>query len=513
MVRLTDIPNEIIEHILTFVSDTNHSTIFNVALVNKHLSQVVRPLRVRHWSDDGYYGYHNGDSPCLPISRLALELLRRPELRPRVKSLNFTYFQSPIDLDPGRVQLSSENLELLAVAADEILPDFARTSKLCENILGGWDDALAVLVITWATNLTSLGISVPFFEPGRDIGTYQEPEDEFLVLRYAKQLGLQFNEKGSKSSTPLPLAKLHHLEFRHWDTENDVDVSYLTPFLYLPNLKSLKTYRTGDERDDEPDERIRTRIEDTYLMPFPVGTSSIETMVCEESTSTSSGLSSLMRACQGLRVFHLDFSQVLIDNARSSKQLGDDLLHHASTIEELNLPLDDTCDLALHEEPSDDRISLEESYKHLKKLKRFTVPMLDLFNGSQGSNGLNGKIIISLVPESVEYLKLMNSFICCNWQYRKDEAQQCAAGTLTLLEETGPNGRLCNLRTLDLSFGLLNDPDMEDIVKAKSLAEANGVILILQPFPPHPHDIIHGAETCQYLDSTGIADGEVRVLE
>jgi hypothetical protein len=497
MVGLTDIPNEIIEHILTFVSDINHSTIFNVALANKHLSQVVRPLRVRHWSDDGYYGYHNGGSPCLPISRLALELLRRPELRPRVKSLNFTYFQSPKDLDPGRVQLSPENLELLAVAADEILPDFARNSKLCENILGGWDDALAVLVITWATNLTSLGISVPFFEPSPEIDTDQGAEDEVFILRYAKQLALQFNDTDSKLGTSLPLAKLHHLEFRHWDTENNVDVRYLTPFLYLPNLKSLKTYRTGDERYDDPDERIRSRLENTYIMPFPVGTSPIETMVCEESTSTSAGLSSLMRACRDLRVFQLDFAEDLIDNTRSSKQLARDLLHHASTMEELILPLDDTCDLALQEEPYDDGISLEESYKHLKKLKRLTVPMLDLFYGSQGGNGLNGKIITSLVPESVEYLKLMNTSICCNWKSQKDQAQQSAAGMVTLLEETGPNGRLCKLRTLDLSFGMLNDPSMEDIVKAKSLAEANGVMLILQPFPPHRHEIIHGAWTCQ----------------
>ncbi|SPJ75961.1 uncharacterized protein FTOL_05692 [Fusarium torulosum] len=495
MVGLIDIPNEIIEHILTFVSDINHSTIFNVALANKHLSQVVRPLRVRHWSDDGYYGYHNGGSPCLPISRLALELLRRPELRSRVKSLNFTFFQSPTDLDPGRVQLSPENLELLAVAADEILPDFARTSKLCENILGGWDDALAVLVITWATNLTSLGISVPFFEPSPRIDTDQEADDEVLILRYAKQLAVQFNDRGYKSSTPLPLAKLHHLEFRHWDTENNVDVRYLTPFLYLPKLKSLKTYRTGDERYDEPDERIKKRLENTFMMPFPAGTSSIEMMMCEESTSTSDGLSSLMRACRGLRVFHLDFAEDLIDNTRSCKQLARDLLHHASTMEELILPLDDMCDLTLREEPSDDGISLEESYKHLKKLKRLTVPMLDLFYESQGGNGLNGKIITSLVPESVEYLKLMNTSICCNWKSQKDQAQQCAAGMVTLLEETGPDGRLCKLRTLDLSFGMLNDPDMKDIVKAKSLAEANGVMLILQPFPPHRHEIIHGAWT------------------
>ncbi|KAM0224240.1 hypothetical protein ACHAPA_004099 [Fusarium lateritium] len=497
MVRLTDIPNEIIEYILTFVSDTDHSTIFNVALVNKHLSDAVRPLRVRHWSDDGHYGYHHRVSPCLPIYRLALELLRRPELRTRVKSLNFTFLQSPVDLDPSREQLSPENLELLAVAAAEFLPDLAKTSKLCESILGGWDDALAVLVINWATNLTRLGISVPFFEASPELDNGSQPEDEVLTLRYAKQLALQFSDKDFKTGKPLPLAKLQHLEFRHWDTENNVDVRYLTPFLYLPSLKSLKTYRTGDEGYDDPDERIKAHTEKTYMMPFPVGTSPIETMVCEESTSTSEGLSSLMRACRGLKSFHLDFAQDLIDNSRSGKQLGRDLLHHASTIEELILPLDDTCDLALHEEPEDDAISLEESYKHLKKLKKFTVPMLDLFYGSQGGNGLNGKIITSLVPESVEYLKLMNSSICCNWKSRKEEAEQCAAGMVTLLEETGPNRRLRNLKTLDLSFGMLNDPDMEDIVKAKSLAEANGVMLILQPSLLHSHDMTHGGWSCQ----------------
>ncbi|KAM0197275.1 hypothetical protein ACHAPI_005133 [Fusarium lateritium] len=493
MVRLTDIPNEIIEHILTLVSDTYHPTIFNVALVNKHLSEAVRPLRVRHWSDDGYYSNH----AYFPISRLALELLRRPELRTRVKTLNFTYFQGPAYLDPGREQLSPENLELLAVAAGEALPDLAKNSKLCEDILEGWDDAIAVLVITWATNLTRLGISMPYFEPNPEFQNPSEVKDDVFILRYAKQLALQFNDKDFKAGTPLPLAKLHHLEFRHGDTENNTDVKYLTPFLYLPNLKSLKTYRTGDERYHELDEGMKVHLENMYIMPFPAGTSPIETIVCEESTSTSEGLSSLMRACRSLRYFHLDFSQVLMDNTRSGKQLARDLLHHAPTIEELILPLDDTCDLALYEEPEDDGISLEESYKHLKKLKRFTIPMFDLFHLSQGGNGLNGEIITSLVPESVEYLKLLNSFICCDWKSRKEEAEQCAAGMVTLLEETGPNGRLRNLKTLDLSFGMLNDPNMEDIVKAKSLAEANGVMLILQQSLLHSHDMSHGGWTCQ----------------
>uniref|UniRef100_A0A0C4DIK2 F-box domain-containing protein n=1 Tax=Fusarium oxysporum (strain Fo5176) TaxID=660025 RepID=A0A0C4DIK2_FUSOF len=145
MAQLKDIPNEILTSIFTYVSDINHSSIFNVTLVNKHFNQIASPLRVRHWSDEGFYGYYQGESPCPPISRLALELLRHPEYRLQVKTLSFSYFQSSRDRDAAYVPMKPENLQTLAWAAEGVVPTLAESTYLCARIREDVDDAIAVI--------------------------------------------------------------------------------------------------------------------------------------------------------------------------------------------------------------------------------------------------------------------------------------------------------------------------------------------------------------------------------
>ncbi|KAM0351155.1 hypothetical protein ACHAPU_002939 [Fusarium lateritium] len=482
MVGLTNIPNEILEHILTFVSDVSHHTIFNLILVNKHLSEIARPLRVRHWSDDGLQDGHYTVASCPPISHLALELLRHPELRPRVKSLNFTIFQNAMDFMADRITLRPENLLLLADAAEEILPDFSRSSNLRTTMLGGWDDAFAVLVMAWASNLTSLGISIPYFAPDPENGPEPGLQEELLVLQYAKHLARQFSDDNIQPAASLPMTKLHHLDFRHWDTENDVDLEYLTPFLHFPNLKSLQATMMGDDHDHS-DTRLRSYVQDKYLMPIPTGTSSIESIVLRDTSLTNNGISTLLRACRSLTAFHIDFASVVYDEERDSQALARDLLHHASTIEKLEILVDDDSEVRFIDDALDDGINLKDSYQHLKKLKSLTIPFTDLFDDIQADGDETKKFRIDRVPTSIEYLRLTSFWIVWNWDLHLNEAQELTMGIKTLLEETGQSGTLCNLKTLDLSDGLMDDPNLEDIAKAKSLARANGVTLNLKLHP------------------------------
>ncbi|KAF4443043.1 hypothetical protein FACUT_1596 [Fusarium acutatum] len=479
MTRLQDIPNEILTSIFTHLSDINHSSIFNVTLVNKHFNQLASPLRVRHWSDEGYYGFYDGDSPCSPISRLALELLRHPEYRLQVKTLSFSYFQGSGDRDAARVPMKQENLQMLAWAAEEVVPTLAESTYLCARILEESDDAIAVLVLAWATNLTSLSVTIEEFDPtpGYDKGP--------LVLRFAKQLALRFDSKDLKPSAPLPLAKLHELEFRHENIESIVGLKYLTPFLYLPRLKNLKTYRLGNQEYNDLEDSVQNYIKDKYCMPFPKGTSSIESITIKETTLTSGGLSDLLGSCRSLRYFYLHFSFDLEENKRNWTTLARSLVHQAASLEELDLCVDN-CDVEWVGDAVDDGasgskpIDFKDCYHQLTSLKVLRVPMPQLSGhylwlrmGSLEASPVR-------LPESIQHLRLLDINLWSNAvRLSEHEISPFLDFVFNLMKETGPQGRLKNLQILDCSKALWDDPRKEKLQEIKDLAEERGVKILL----------------------------------
>ncbi|KAG7406277.1 hypothetical protein Forpe1208_v013701 [Fusarium oxysporum f. sp. rapae] len=479
MTRLRDIPNEILTSIFTYVSDINHSSIFNVTLVNKHFNQLASALRVRHWSDEGYYGYYDGDSPCPPISRLALELLRHPEYRLQVKTLSFSYFQSSHDRDAARVPMTPDNLQMLAWAAEEVVPTLAESTYLCARILEDNDDAIAVLVLAWATNLTSLSVTIPFFDPtpGYDEGP--------LVLRFAKQLALRFDSVDLKPSAPLPLAKLRELEFRHNNIESIVALKYLTPFLYFPSLKDLKTYRLGDQDYNDLEDSVQHYIKDRYCMPFPKGTSSIESITIEETTLSSDGLSDLLGSCSSLRHFYLHFSFDLDENERGWTTLARSLLHHAASLEELHLCVDNCHVEWVGDDAADDSkpVDFKDCYHLLTRLKALSVPMPHLSGYVVGAYSGSREASPVRLPESVQHLKLSDINLFYNVRRLSDhEISPFLDFVLDLTRETGPKGRLRNLQTLDCSEALLDDPARAKIQEIKDLAEEHGVNVLIHSY-------------------------------
>ncbi|KAI1060176.1 hypothetical protein LB506_011092 [Fusarium annulatum] len=479
MARLKDIPNEILTSIFTHLSDINHSSIFDVTLVNKHFNQLASPLRVRHWSDEGYYGYYDGDSPCPPISRLALELLRHPEYRLQVRTLSFSYFQRRGDRDAARIPMKPENLQMLAWAAEEVVPTLAESTYICVRILEENDDAIAVLVLAWATNLRSLSITIPFFDPAP---VYDEGP---LVLRFAKQLALRFDSKDLKPSAPLPLAKLRELEFRHDNIESIVGLKYLTPFLYLPNLKNLKTYRLGDQEYTDTEESVQNYIRDKYCMPFPNGTSSIESITIKESTLSSDGLSELLGSCRGLRHFYLHFSFDLEENKRNWTILAKSLVKHEESLEDLDLCVDN-CDVEWVGDTVDDGagdpkpIDFTDCYHHLTGLRTLRVPMPQLSGYDLWKHSGSPKASHVRLPESIQHLKLLDINLWSNARRLSEhEISPFLDFVLNLIKETGPEGHLRNLQTLDCSKALWDDPMRKKIQEIKDLAEERGVNILL----------------------------------
>ncbi|KAF9784196.1 hypothetical protein IL306_008022 [Fusarium sp. DS 682] len=466
MPPLEEFPNEILSDILTYVYDANHSSIFSVVLVNKNFNRIASPLLVRHWSDEGYYGHHVGHPPCLALSKLALELIRHPEYRSQVKTLSFSWFQRTGGPDAAHVPLEPEDLQKLALAAKEVVPTLAGSTHLCDWILEGRDDAIAVLVLAWATNLTSLSISVPYFFP-----TPGGHDESPLVLRFAKQLALRFVSEDLRPSTPLPLAKLNDLEFRYGDTKD------LLPFLYLPNLKNLHTYSLSGPG------RVQRYIQDEYGIPLPEGTSSIESIILEEPTLSGNGIRGLLKVPKSLKAFKYELCSNVMYARRRNTALASGIRGHAASLEKLDLS--DSVSTPNHALGLGGEIYLRDCYRHLTNVKRLSIRLLDLYSevvGGEGALEYNPHVL----PDSIEHLKLYYKHLHCRWQsLPNNQILDSMAAVVAVINAAGPQGRFKNLKTVDCSQAVFDDPKFEEIREMKELAQEQGVTLLLRAYVTH----------------------------
>ncbi|KAF5243394.1 hypothetical protein FANTH_8216 [Fusarium anthophilum] len=146
MAILSELPDETLHRVLEFVTSDRES-LENVSVVNRRLNKIVFPLLVRQW---------NNSQECLEpsIERLALHLLRNPDLRRHVERLDFGYLRPLHDHDPDSVDLSPESLAALADAAEKDLKvsKFLSTHTLyayglvddLDNELGSGDSDLSL---------------------------------------------------------------------------------------------------------------------------------------------------------------------------------------------------------------------------------------------------------------------------------------------------------------------------------------------------------------------------------
>ncbi|KAM0378891.1 hypothetical protein ACHAPY_006613 [Fusarium culmorum] len=386
MDSINSIPDEILKEIFIYVTDLDYDyiDIFQVRLVNKRFCKIATPLRVRHWSDYGYYSPIYTSPSRTTFNRFALELLRHPELRLQVKSVQIDWLRSDDGKETPRHLIRPENLALLARAAEETLPDLASTTDLCDQIRQGSDDGITVLVLAWTTNLTSLDLTIPSdsrLKVGKDY--------LMLVLYFTKQLALRFVSDDPKSTLPLPMEKLHTSIFRYWNFDREIHVAHLSPFLHFPNLKSLNALRIGDNRGRDFS-YVAGFTENHYSMPFPERTSSLESIFLDDSTTTKLNPGRLPESLEHLTIFHSDLRFVRVQS---------------------------------------------ESFP-------------DMFKGV-----------------------ILDTF--------ESDRKEALVGIQTLLEETGPGGRLEKLKTVDFSDALSDDPMVEEIRRVKDLAMERGVEFIL----------------------------------
>ncbi|KPA35775.1 hypothetical protein FLAG1_11508 [Fusarium langsethiae] len=405
--------------------------------------------------------------------------------RKPVRSLEIDWFRNDHGNGTPRHLIRPENLDLLARAAEETLPDLTGSTDLCEQIRQGWDDGIAVLVLAWTKNLTNLSLTIPSHIRAKDENGYL-----LLVLHFAKQVALRFAFDDPKSALPLPLEKLHTLNIQYENLDSELHVAHLSPFLHFPNLKSFSAYRIGDGKGRDLSYVVAST-ENNYSMPFPERTSLLESICIEEPLLSDAGIRSLLHVCKNLKVFRMECSNAI--GPRSSTMLARSLVEHASSLEEVTLFIEDI-DEGHWTPDSADTDELPECWKAFRKLKRAGIPIQHLLQMEDVNDPTTAKLNPGRLPESLEHLTIFHHQLhdvrmqlgyfhqaLSGDTLKKFESDrhQALVSIQMLLEGTRPTGHLKKLKTIDFSDALLDDPIAEEIRIVKDLAKERGVEFIL----------------------------------
>ncbi|KAF5603859.1 hypothetical protein FPCIR_1134 [Fusarium pseudocircinatum] len=458
MAILSNLPDETLHRILEFVTNDRES-LENASLVNSRFNKIVFPLLVRQW---------NNSQECLEpsIERLALHLLRNPELRRHVERLDFGYLRPLHDHDPGTVDLSPESLAILANAAEKDLQvsEFLST-HVHHRIRLGCEDAIAVLILAWCTRLTHLNITVPVF--------YPESRQHFIPLLFVKEAICQLLGEPAEMAPQLPLGQIRHVTLQPWNSEEVFDMAYARSFLHLPCIQTLCVYGLIDDLDSELDNwenELPLTYRDDYVLPFPVSTSPITELTIVG--CLRSGVPGFITACRSLTKLNVRVDHGLdMYGFPDQKELTEAILKHKDSLEDLDL------DISIPRFPNPDPV-LEETYSQLSRIRTLAVHIVDFFEGVVESCI---KIVLDRTPKDIQVLKPRSHRFIETWVSSSNDPflEPYLEGIIELLEETGPQGRFSKLRVLDLSEAFMDDLIMFDIKRIKQLAKAKGVKLLL----------------------------------
>lgn len=435
------------------------------------------------------------------IDRFAVELLRYPGLRSQVRSLkfvrlmswDFTAYEKPLQQDGPRGRIycmaSREDRVLLAKAAEEELPHLATSTNLCEQIRHFRDEAIAILVITWATNLDSLSLAFGSFNFHID--------DDILVSHFAKHVAQQFLSNDGWANRHLPFEKLSHLEFHiRWDRsapdhefELGDNLKFLVPFLHLPKLISLKC--TAVRTECEYDAWCNNTLED-QLMPYPDRTSSIESVVLIGPHFWTLGPGRFLQALKTLKSLkvRVDGCPQITRGPFNDGSLPRVLIEHASSLEELDLPVyqrsgievldagpQHMIDFEQHLRPNERLIDTEtdqllECHRKLH-VRKLGIPLYFLTWSVLNSRYTATCLTPSHLPDTIEHLTLYSYGDWPGGGPTPPELRQVLVDVLNILTETG-DGRLSRLKGIDCTH-VLHGCNNEGVLTVKRFAEGRGV--------------------------------------
>lgn len=484
MASLLDLPDETLENVL--LCNIDGHTLHQLTFVNKRLRRIASPILVQCWP------YSHG--------RLLLHLQRHPEFRQHVKELKFEDLVAFRDhrKDHSGCEISIESREDLAATVDEAWPALAKSTKWAEYIRKGNTDALCTLLLCWATNLTSLDITVPYFDANQ--------RHDLMVLQLASQVVRTWKKTGSAD---LPLLQLRSVVFRHWDTEFSTDGLYAAPFFHLPSVKSFTSWKFGlwgwgkGSRGNYNDPTLgwvpTANPRDNYILDFPVGTSPIEDLILDEVDVSVQSLFTVVSACRRLKLLLYRPGPVCDNSWLSWRGLANVMLHHKKSLETLFIDFERPGDSILFsddEEMEDDgsddtnddddnhrhdddpkvgSIHLCDCYQYLECLKSLSIDVGFLYK-KDGYGDCH--ITPSRLPSSLVNLRLQGLSFAALWRQSIQETEDQITELRILIQECGPGGKLPNLRQITIADRLPKDLVLEAFDRLMELAKAQEVEVI-----------------------------------
>ncbi|KAI8668629.1 hypothetical protein NCS57_00674600 [Fusarium keratoplasticum] len=483
MASLLDLPDETLESVL--LCNIDGRTLHQLARVNKRLRRIASPILVQRWP----YSHE----------RLLLHLLHHAEFRAHVKELKFEDLVTfrLHEQDHSGCDISTESLEALAATVDEAWPALAKSTKWAEYIRKGNTDALCTLLLCWATKLSSLDITVPWFDANR--------RHDLLVLQLASQV-VRMWKTGSKD---LPLLELRSVVFRHLDTEYSTDGRYAASFFHLPNVKSFTSWRFGLMDWDKSNSRNykdptlgwvpMANPRDSYILDFPVGTSPIEELILDEVDVSVQSLSRVVSACQRLKLLLCRPDPVCDNSWLSWRGLANVMLQHKKSLETLFLDFERPGDSILFsddeemevngsddanddgdnhghdDDPEVGSIHLRDCYQYLECLKSLSIDVRSLYK-EDGYGDYH--ITPSRLPSSLVNLRLQGLRLTSLWKQSIQQTEDQMNDLEILVQECNPDGKLPNLRQINIAERLPEDLVLEAFDRLMELAKARGVKVI-----------------------------------
>ncbi|KAM0211502.1 hypothetical protein ACHAQD_010295 [Fusarium lateritium] len=489
---LLALPNEVLERIAKYISDSEPSTVFQLALVHKRLWRITSPsVLLRRWP----IRQDNHNHPSLHL--LALHLLQNPQLHMHVRDISLTEADVSDSQSPGDIRLNEEESEALSAEMRE-MAIVMEGASLSENRFEATQGNMAALVLSWTTNITNLEMEVPYLSP--EDGNY------FLPLRLASDVAKKIIAGGQLQSGALPLITLRHVTVACSDTEANLNGLWTAPLFHLPKLRVFegrRLYLRG--ADSEPS--FAAGDCSKFLPDFPCGTASIEELLLEDADFTPAGLKALVRSCRRLRRLDISENYVTESADMSTNALAQIILLHKTSLETLNLQLNQWDDCELFEDFDDGPIALEDCLQYLETLTCLTINIrrirtvgggwkvfslgrlpsnleslsTDIKHIIEEGPSDQGIINVDRLPPSLRFLTLTGLKSRVNFPRYREELACYMEAFRTLLSECRPDYRLSRLKVVHLP--VVDHPSIRDLEALKELASVNGVKLSLEHLP------------------------------
>ncbi|KAJ3539748.1 hypothetical protein NM208_g5365 [Fusarium decemcellulare] len=491
MTGLMNIPDELLQSIAEHIATDAPSTLFQLALVNKRLHNIISPsMLLRRWPID--WSRPQG----LSIDGIVLHLFRRPELRTLVKEIRLNHRDTSAIFFATHVEKTEveEELEQLSAEVKERWPAKVEQSNWPDLALASMPGALAALLLSWATGLTVLDIKFTHFDP-TDHGF-------FLPLILTSQVARKMKTIGQEQEVKvLPLTELRRVHVGWWDTEDAVDGNWAAPFFHLPKMKTFVGQQIKMHSGQVSLHSIADISAYVHSMQFPVGTSPIEEIVLDQADITPEGLGILVRSCRRLKQLSIYENYTVETIELSVNALAQVILHHKTSLETLGIHFEMFDECELYEDFHDGPTTLENCFQDLENLRDLSVFVRPIRN-SDGSwrdfslgplpprleelstsikhvfdEDANGQRFLDIgrLPTSLKALHLNRMGSWANFPNYRKRVACYMDGLHMLMRECGPKGKLPNLQYASLP--IVDHATVEGIETLKELAEASGVRL------------------------------------